>query len=91
MKVATAALQIKDRVKGATFVKRQHCINKTPADIEHFVMAEYPDACVLFVIWTKEGNNSYYEANFTQQILKRGIKEFNLPPALFLKRELDYY
>ena len=66
VKVATATSKIKEiEVKGATFVKGSTIINKTPADIERFVMAEYPDARNIVVTMDKEGNNSYYEAEFT--------------------------
>lgn len=55
VKVATATSKIKEiEVKGATFVKGSTIINKTPADIERFVMAEYPDAVTLLLLWIKK-------------------------------------
>ena len=77
-------------VKGATFVKGSTIINKTPADIERFVMAEYPDARNIVVTMDKEGNNSYYEAEFTTLKFKGELK-FNPATGVIFERELDYY
>ena len=91
VKVATATSKIKEiEVKGATFVKGSTIINKTPADIERFVMAEYPDACNIVVTMDKEGNNSYYEAEFTTLKFKGELK-FNPATGVIFERELDYY
>ena len=91
VKVATATSKIKEiEVKGATFVKGSTIINKTPADIERFVMAEYPDARNIVVTMDKEGNNSYYEAEFTTLKFKGELK-FNPATGVIFERELDYY
>lgn len=91
VKVATATSKIKEiEVKGATFVKGSTIINKTPADIERFVMAEYLDARNIVVTMDKEGNNSYYEAEFTTLKFKGELK-FNPATGVIFERELDYY
>ncbi len=60
------------------------------ADIERFVMAEYPDARNIVVTMDKEGNNSYYEAEFTTLKFKGELK-FNPATGVIFERELDYY
>ena len=83
VKVATATSKIKEiEVKGATFVKGSTIINKT--------LAEYPDARNIVVTMDKEGNNSYYEAEFTTLKFKGELK-FNPATGVIFERELDYY
>lgn len=91
VKVATATSKVKEiDVKGATFIKGSTIINKTPADIEKFVLAAYPDASNIVVSVDKDGNNSYYEAEFTTVKFKGELK-FNPATGVIFERELDYY
>jgi hypothetical protein len=53
-------------------------------------MAEYPDARNIVVTMDKEGNNSYYEAEFTTLKFKGELK-FNPATGVIFERELDYY
>lgn len=91
MKVVTATSKIKEiEVKGATFVKGSTIINKTPNDIKLAVLDTYPDARNIVVSMDKDGNNSYYEAEFTTVKFKGEVK-FNPATGVIFERELDYY
>lgn len=91
VKVVTATSKIKEiEVKGATFVKGSTIINKTPNDIKLAVLDTYPDARNIVVSMDKDGNNSYYEAEFTTVKFKGEVK-FNPATGVIFERELDYY
>ncbi len=89
VKTATSRVDEID-VKGATFVKGSTIINKTPADIEKLVLEAYPNARNIVVSMDKDGNNSYYEAEFTTDKFDGEVK-LNPATGVIFERELDYH
>lgn len=78
------------KVNGATFVKGSTIINKSHEDIEKLVLAAYPNARNIVVKLEKEGNNSYYEADFVTDKFEGEVK-FNPATGVIFERELDYH
>lgn len=91
VKVVAATSKVKEiEVKGATFIKGSTIINKTPEEIISFVEAEYLDARDITVKLEKEGNNSYYKAQFKADRFE-GEMEFNPATGAIIERSLEYY
>lgn len=80
---------LKMEIDGAS-IHGSTIITKSFDDIEAIILSEYPDANEIFITTEKDGNNTYYEAEFVTNEFVAEVK-MNPVTGAFSEREYVFF